>query len=361
MPTGAAISRRSFLAGTVASVAALGLTGCGSGGTADPNDPLAATLNGSGATFPKTFYEVAAYEFMKKHRKVTLTYGGGGSGKGRTDLQEQVVDWAGSDGLVKDADKAKYKGGAFLYFPTVIAPITVSYNLSGVRDLALTPASIARIFQREITRWDDPAIVADNPTLAGRLKGDITVARRSDGSGTTENFTKFLDKAVGAKAGNVWRLKSGSTVEWPADTQAGNGNAGVSQIVQDTKGAIGYVDYSDAVATELRFAAVQNKAGVFVAPTLAGASAAAAGATINDDLSYDPLWADGATSYPITAPTWVLVYTRQTDTAKAEALRAFLRFLLTDAQKLADSVDYAPVPAALSARGVAQIDRIVTT
>jgi phosphate transport system substrate-binding protein len=361
MPSGATLTRRSFLVGTTAALAALGLSACGSGPQADPNDPLRATLNGSGATFPKTFYEVAAYEFMKRHRNVTMTYAGGGSGKGRTDLQEQVVDWAGSDGIVKDADKAKFRGGPFLYFPSVIAPITVAYNLSGVRDLKLSPATIAKIFQRDIARWDDPAIVAENPQYAGRLKGEITVARRSDGSGTTENFTKFLEKAVGARAGNVWRLTFGSTVDWPSDTQAGNGNAGVSQIVQETRGAIGYVDYSDAVATELRLAAVQNRAGVYVEPTLDAASAAADGAAIEDDLTYDPLWADGPASYPITAPTWIIVYERQSDTKKAEALRAFLRYVLTDAQQIADTVDYAPIPARLAARAVAQLDRITTT
>ena len=340
-------------------VAVLGVTGCGGTGGA-ATDSLTGVLNGSGATFPKTFYEVTVYEFTKQHKATTITYSGGGSGKGRTDLQEQVVDWAGSDGLVKDADRTKYKGGEFLYFPTVIAPITVAYNLAGVSELDLSPATIAKIFQRQITTWNDPAIVTENPKSSAKLKGAITVAHRSDGSGTTENFTKFLEKSVGTNAGGIWKLKSGSTVEWPADTQAGNGNAGVSQIVQDTKGAIGYVDYSDAVATELRFAAVANKAGNYIAPTLAAVSAAAEGAKINADLSYDPLWADGPTAYPIAAPTWVLVYSKQSDAAKAETLRSFLHFLLTDGQKLAGSVDYAAIPVSLAERAIAQLDRITT-
>ncbi len=338
-------------------VGLLGLTGCGDD-SGSGTDTLGGRLNGSGATFPKTFYEVAIYEFLKQHQATTITYSGGGSGKGRTDLQENVVDWAGSDGLVKDADRAKYKGGEFLYFPTVIAPITVAYNLSGISELNLSPATIAKIFQREVTAWDDPAIVAENPKVAAKLKGGITVAHRSDGSGTTENFTKFLEKAVGTNAGGAWKLKSGSTVDWPADTQAGNGNAGVSQIVQDTKGAVGYVDYSDAVATEMKFAAVANKTGAYITPTLASASAAAEGAKVNDDLSYDPLWADGAASYPITAPTWILVYAKQGTATQAETLRSFLLYLLTDAQKLADSVDYAAIPASLAARAITQLDRI---
>jgi phosphate transport system substrate-binding protein len=319
---------------------------------------VSGTLAASGATFPKGFYELAIAEFKKAQPKATLTYAGGGSGKGRTDLQSQVVDFAGSDGLVKDADKPNYKGGEFLYFPTVVAPITVSYNLDGVDKLQLSAETVAKIFQREIKTWDDPAIVAENPDAKAKLTGNITVARRSDGSGTTENFTIYLNKSVGAGGTGIWKLKSGSTVEWPADTQAGNGNAGVAQIVKDTKGAIGYVDYSDAKATGLKFASLKNKAGKYVAASLDGASAAAEGATINPDLSYDPLWADGDKAYPIAAPTWILVYTKQTDKAKGETVKEFLRFILTDGQKLAPSIDYAPLPKGLDEKALAQLDKI---
>ncbi len=316
------------------------------------------TLAASGATFPKGFYELAIAEFKKAQPKATLTYAGGGSGKGRTDLQSQVVDWAGSDGLVKDADKPNYKGGEFLYFPTVVAPITVSYNLDGVDKLQLSAETVAKIFQREIKTWDDAAIVAENPDAKAKLTGNITVAHRSDGSGTTENFTIYLNKSVGTGGTGIWKLKSGSTVEWPADTQAGIGNSGVAQIVKDTKGAIGYVDFSDAKATGLKFATLKNKAGKFVAPSLEGASAAAEGATINPDLSYDPLWADGDKAYPIAAPTWILAYVKQTDKAKGETLKAFLRYMLTDGQKLAPSIDYAPLPKGLDDKALAQLDKL---
>jgi phosphate transport system substrate-binding protein len=290
-----------------------------------------------------------------------VAYAGGGSGKGRTDLQGQLVDWAGSDGLVKEADKGAYKGGAFLYFPTVTAPITVSYNLDGVDKLNLTPEVIAKIFQRQIKTWDDPAITADNASVKDKLKGNIIVAHRSDGSGTTENFTIFLDKAVGARSGGaaIWTLKSGSTVEWPADTQAGNGNQGVSQIVKDNKGAIGYIDLSDAKATPgIKQAAIKNKASKFVEPTLDGASAAAEGATVNADLSYDPLWADGEKAYPIAAPTWILAYVTQGDKAKGETLKAFLRYILTDGQKLAPTIDFAPLPKSLADKALAQLEKL---
>jgi phosphate transport system substrate-binding protein len=322
--------------------------------TAATQAEVSAVLASSGATFPKPFYEEAITAFKDVQPKITQAYGAGGSGKGRQDLADQLVDWAGSDGLVKDEDRAKFKGGDFLYFPTVSAPITVSYNVRGLDKLQLSPDTIARIFQRQITVWNDPAIAADNP--GAKLPAtDITVAHRSDGSGTTENFTKFLAAAAPA----VWTLKSGSTVEWPADSQAGNGNAGVASIVKGTDGAVGYVDLSDAKATGLAFASVKNKAGKYVEPTLKSTEAALAGATVNPDLTYNPLWASGDEAYPIAAPTWILVYKNQTDRAKGAALKAWLGFVLGDAQDMAEDLDYAKLPDALRDKAVAQIDQIV--
>ncbi len=344
--------------GSTASTAATGSTGSAAATTTIAKVEVAGTLAASGATFPKSYYELAISEFKKVQPKANITYAGGGSGKGRTDLQSQVVDWAGSDGLVKEADKALYKGGEFLYFPTVVAPITVTYNLDGVDKLNLSAETVAKIFQAEIKTWDDPAIVAENPDAKAKLTGPITVAHRSDGSGTTENFTIYLNKSVGTGGSGIWKLKSGSTVEWPAGTKAGNGNAGVAQIVKDTKGAIGYVDYSDAKATGLKFAALKNKAGKYVLPTLDATSAAANGATINADLSYDPLWADGDATYPVAAPTWILAYVKQTDKVKGDTLKAFLRYMLTDGQKLAPSIDYAPLPKALADKALAQLDKL---
>jgi phosphate transport system substrate-binding protein len=324
--------------------------------TTKPPD-VTGTLNASGATFPKPFYDEMIVQFKKTQPKATINYAGGGSGQGRTDLQNGVVDFAGSDGVVATADVSKYKG-PFLYFPTVSAPITLSYNLSGVDNLQLSPDTVAKIFQRDIKTWDDAAIVAENTAIKDKLKGNIVVAHRSDSSGTTQNFTLFLDHSAGAGGTGVWKLKSGSTVEWPTDTQAGNGNAGVSQIVKATNGAIGYIDLSDAKASGLKFASIKNKAGKYVAPTLDAASAAVAGATINADLTYDPTWAAGDASYPIAAPTWILAYVNQTDKVKGETLKAFLRAILTDGQKTASTIDYSALPQALVDKALAQIDSI---
>ncbi|HVL26944.1 MAG TPA: phosphate ABC transporter substrate-binding protein PstS [Acidimicrobiales bacterium] len=364
--------RRRFagLASPVAALVALAMvaTACGTDETdeATPDgagqntvttvreDPINATLNASGATFPKAFYDMAIDAYRRVQPGVTVNYAGGGSGQGRNQLRDGVVDFAGSDGIVREEDKASYRGGEFLYVPTVAAPITISYNLPDVRDLQLDADTIARIFQRQITKWDHPTITALNAGV--RLpSSDITVAHRSDGSGTTEQFTRYLDAA----APGVWTLRFGSTVEWPSGTQAGNGNQGVAQIVRSTAGAVGYVDLSDALAVGLQVARVKNKAGRLVGPTLEAASAALAGARVNADLTYNPLNADGADAYPITAPTWILVYKNQTDRNKALAVKSFLRFVLTTGQTLARDVDYAALAPSLQERALAQVESIV--
>lgn len=153
-------------------------------GTATREPALSATLNASGATFPKGFCEVAVAAYKKVQPGVTVNYSATGSGAGRQALQDGVVDFAGSDGLVNPNDLSKYKG-EFVYIPTVAAPITVTYNLTDVKDLTLDADTIAKIFQRQIKKWDDAAIAAQNPGV--RLPAtDITVAHRADGSGTTE-------------------------------------------------------------------------------------------------------------------------------------------------------------------------------
>ena len=311
------------------------------------------TLNGSGSTLSKPYQEVAIDQFRKAHKDIKINYGGGGSGKGRQDLADAVVDFAGSDSPFKEPDLAKAKGGSILYFPILLSPISVSYNVAGVDKLQLSAPVIAKIFQREITKWNDKAIAAENP--GAKLPDTaIVVAHRADGSGTTQNFTEYLNGA----AKGVWKLKSGSTVEWPSDTQAGQGNSGVAQIVKSTQGAIGYVDLSDAKASGLKFANIKNKAGKFIEPTPAGASAAGDGIEVKDNLVFSALDAKGDKAYPITAQTWVIVYVKQTDKAKGEALKAYLTFLVKEGQGLLTDIDYAPLSKGLQDKALKQVDKL---
>jgi phosphate transport system substrate-binding protein len=327
-----------------------GGAGSGSGGAA-PSGPV--TLNGSGSTFQKAYQETSIVDFKQANPNITINYGGGGSGKGRQDLADQVVDFAGADAAYKDADLAKNKGGDVLYFPLLLGPITISYNVDGVDKLQLAAETIAKIFQRDIKKWNDPAIAADNPGVTLPAT-DIVVAHRADGSGTTENFTKYLDTA----ATGVWKLKSAATVEWAADTQAGQGNGGVAQIVKTTKGAVGYVDLSDAKAAGLKFASVKNVAGKYIEPTAAAASAAGDGITVQPNLLFSAINATGDASYPITYQSWIIVYAKQTDKAKSAALKAYLKFLLTDGQKSLAELDFAPLPKSLQDKAIAQLDKI---
>ena len=338
--------KTSHLAGGLAALA-LTLTGAGAARAAG------VTLNGSGSTLSKPYQEAAIEQFRKQHKDITINYGGGGSGKGRQDLSDMVVDFAGSDSPFKDSELAKVKGGQILYFPILLSPIAVSYNLGEADKLQLTGPTIAKIFQRQIKKWNDPAIAADNP--GAKLPAvDIVVAHRADGSGTTQNFTEYLTKA----APGVWHLKSGSTVEWPSDTQAGQGSAGVAQIIKSTKGAIGYVDLSDAKASGLKYATVKNRAGKFIEPTAQAASAAGEGITVKDNLVFSAIDAQGAKAYPITAQTWVIVYAKQEDRAKGDALKAYVSFLVKDGQKLLTDIDYAPLPGSLQDKALKQVDKI---
>jgi phosphate transport system substrate-binding protein len=336
----------------------LALAGCSGGGSsASPEASaggqyagLSGTLKASGASFPDAYYQEVITSFQDVAPDVTVNYNATGSGTGKKEFGQGLTDFAGSDSLVKDSDGVA--AGSFLYVPTVAAPITVSYNLSGVTALKLSPDTLAKIFQRDIKTWNDAAIAADNTGMTLPNK-PITVVHRSDGSGTTSNFTKYLDSASEA-----WKLGAGDTVAWPADTQAGAKNTGVAQLVKQTDGAIGYVDLSDAQASQLVFAEVKNKDGRFVAPTLEGTTAGLNGAQVADDLSYNPLNATGPDAYPITAPTFILVRTSYGDANKAKLVKAFLTYLLTDGQAKAKDVSFAPLPDSLRQKALAQLDKV---
>lgn len=324
-----------------------------SSGSGSSGSNLSGTLNASGSSFQVPFQQAAIQGFKSVQPDMTVNYGGGGSGKGRTDLAAGTVNFAGSDSPVPSDEKSSFKGKTVLYFPVVIGPITVSYNVPGVRSLKLTGPVIADIFQGKIKTWNDSAIASINPGVS--LPGtSITIARRSDSSGTTENFSQFLTEA----APGVWKLGSDSTINWPATSRGGNGNGGVAQIVKSTPGAIGYVDYADAKASGLSFASVKNKAGNYIAPTTKSASAAASRATVAPNLTFSAIWASGSSSYPITYQSWSLVTQAQSSQGNTKMLKAYLGYLLGEGQKLLPSLNYAPLPANLDQKAKDQLSKI---
>ena len=347
-------------AGAVVVLAAMAVAACGSspttqspaGGTGAAAN-LSGKLNGSGSTFQLTFQQAAIQAFKSTQPHMTVNYSGVGSGAGRANLAAGTTNFGGSDSPIPASEQANFHGKKVLYFPILIGPITMSYNLSGVSDLKLTPEVIAGIFQGKITNWDNSAIAAVNPGV--HLPSEpITLAVRSDSSGTTQNFTLFLQEA----AGSAWTLGSSSTIKWPSTARAGSGNGGVAQVIKSTPGAIGYVDYADAKAAGLQFASVKNADGHFVAPSTQGASASAAGVTVASDLTFHAVWGKGADAYPITYQTWVLAYAAQPNANTANMLKAYIGYLLGDGQQLLGPLGYAPLPGSLDTKAKAQLDMI---
>jgi len=345
--------------GAAIGAAAVLLAACGSAGHSGSSASgvdvasFSGTINGSGSTFQLTFQQAAIQAFKSVQSGMTVNYGGGGSGKGRTDLAAGTVNFAGSDSPIPANEQSSFKGKTVLYFPVVIGPITVSYNLPGVKNLKLTAPVIADIFQGKIKTWNDSAIKSINPGVS--LPGTaITIARRADSSGTTANFSQFLVDA----APGVWKLGTGSTISWPANSRGGNGNGGVAQIIKSTSGAIGYVDYADAKASGLTFASVKNKTGSYIAPTTTSASAAASQAAVASNLTFSAIWASGASSYPITYQSWDLVYQKQSSKNTANMLKAYIGYLLGDGQKLLSSLNYAPLPSSIDQKAKAQLSKI---
>jgi phosphate transport system substrate-binding protein len=314
------------------------------------------TLNGSGSTFQLVFQQAAIQAFKSVQSGMTVNYAGVGSGTGRTNLAANTVNFAGSDSPIPSTETANFKGKTVLYFPVLIGPITLSYNLSGLsKPLQLDPTVIAEIFQAKITKWNDPAIAAINPGVT-LPSTPITLAVRSDSSGTTQNFSLFLVDS----APSVWKLGSSSTISWPSTAHAGSGNSGVAQVVKSTPGAIGYVDYATAKASGLTFASVKNSSGSYVAPSVAGASASAAGVTVNPDLTFHAVWGSGATAYPITYQSWDLVYAKQANANDVALLKAYLGYLLGAGQQLLPSLNYAPLPSSIDSMAVAQLSKITS-
>ena len=351
----------------IALAAALSVAACSSSGSssgsssASPSSSssstaakLSGSLSGSGSTFQTVYQQSAIQAFKTIQPNMTVNYGSGGSGKGRTDLASGVVNFAGSDSTIPSSEASSFKK-TVLYFPVVIGPITLAYNLSGVTNLKLTPTVIAEIFEGKITKWNDSAITSINPgvTLPSTA---ITTAVRSDSSGTTQNFSLYLQKA----APSVWTLGSSSTIKWPTTARAGSGNPGVAQIIKSTPGAIGYVDYADAKASGLTFAEVKNSAGNYVAASPSAASVSAAGVTVAPNLTFHAVDGSGAGAYPITYQSWVLVYAAQPSANDAAMLKAYLGYLLGAGQKTLTSLGYAPLPANIDSMAVAQLSKITS-
>ena len=314
-------------------------------------------LTGAGATFPYPIYSKWFSEYAN-HTGVRINYQSIGSGGGIRQLSEETVDFGASDSPMSDEEIGKAKGGPVLHIPTVLGADVITYNLPGVTAaLKFTPAAIADIFMGRIKKWNDARLASLNPgvTLPNQ---DILVVHRSDGSGTTYIFTDYLSAASPA-----WKtaVGKGKEVKWPVGLGA-KGNEGVAGQVKQTPGAIGYVELAYAKQNNLPVAAIRNKAGQFVVASVAAVTAAAAGAAkalpANTDYRISIVDAPGADSYPISSFTWILAYQKQKDAAKGKKLVDFLNWALTDGEKMAGPLDYAPLPTDMAANVQARVKTI---
>lgn len=330
-------------------------SGSGSGGGSSSSS-ASGTINAAGSTFQLNFQQTALQEFEQANSGIKVNYAGVGSGTGRTDLYKNTVLFAGSDSPIPSKEASQVPAGkTVLYFPVQIGPIAIAYNLQGVKGLKLDGTTLAKIFSGQIKSWNDPAIKALNPgaTLPSTA---ITLAVRSDSSGTTQNFSQYLVNA----AGSAWKLGTSSTITWPSTAHAGSGGSGVAQIIKSTQGAIGYVDYSTATASSLTAASIKNSAGQYLTPSSAGATAAASHVTPKSDLTFETVDEPGATSYPITYQSWDLVYAKQPNANDAALLKAYLGYLLGPGQSLLTQLNLAPLPSHIDSLAKAQLSKITS-
>ena len=301
----------------------------------------AQNINGAGATFPYPIYSKWFSEYSKQHPNVKINYQSIGSGGGIRQVSEGTVDFGATDGPMSDEqiNGAKVK---VMHIPTVLGAVVPVYSLPGIsKDLNFSGDVIADIYLGKITKWNDPRITKDNPGVSFPDKPVLPIYR-SEGSGTTYIFTDFLSK-VSAD----WSSKVGknTSVKWPTGIGQ-KGNEGVSGMVRQSPYSFGYVELIYAVQNKMSYGLVKNGAGKFVKASTDGVTAAAAAAakTMPADYRVSITNAPGATSYPISSFTWLLIPTHSTDASKAQALSGFLTWMLDHGETEAAALTYAPLP-----------------
>jgi phosphate transport system substrate-binding protein len=300
------------------------------------------SINGAGATFPYVIYSKWFSEYNKLHPEVQINYQPQGSGFGIQQIQKQTVFFGATDGpMTKEALLAS--PGAILHFPTVLGSDVPIYNIPGVSvPLKFTGPVLADIFLGKITKWNDPKIAANNSGVS-LPNMDITVVHRADSSGTTYIWADYL-----AKVSPEWLKRVGvaNAVNWPVGLGAPK-NEGVAGLVKQTPGSIGYVELIYAMQNKISFGSVQNMAGEFVTASVESVTAAAASAAAKmpPDFRVSITNAPGKGVYPISSFTWLLLYENPKDKATAKVFVDFMKWMLTEGQKFAPQLGYAPLPA----------------
>ncbi len=310
-------------------------------------------INGAGATFPFPLYSKWFSEYQKVDANVQINYQSIGSGGGIRQFMEKTVDFGASDAPMSDEQLAK-SSVPIAHIPTVLGAVVLTYNIPGVeKGLRLSGDVVGDIFLGKITKWDDKRIKSLNPTA--KLSGDVLVVHRSDGSGTSGIFTDYL-----SKVSPEWKSKvgAGTAVNWPAGL-GGKGNEGVSGLVKQTPGSLGYVELIYAKNNNMAYATLKNKAGKFIEASTASVTAAAAAALKNmpADFRVSITDAEGKEAYPISGFTYLLVWSKMPKEKGGEIVK-FLKWAVKDGQKFAEPLSYAPLPKALVSKVSEKINAI---
>jgi phosphate transport system substrate-binding protein len=309
------------------------------------------SLTAAGATFPMPYYNMV-FKMYTESYGTAVTYGGIGSGGGIKSLTDKVVDFGATDAYLDDKKLAEMPA-AVVHIPTCMGAVVIAYNLPGVNGLKLSNVLLEKIFLGEITKWNDAAIVSNNPGLT-LPNQSITVVYRSDGSGTTYIFSDFMSKISSKWAEKVG---TGKSLNWPVGLGA-KGNPGVAGTISATAGTIGYIGSEYSFSMKIQTTLVENKAGKYVEPSIASISAAAKG-NIPDDTRIMLTNSDDPESYPISGFTWIILYKEQAyggrTIEQATATVKLLDWLISPAaQAEAAKVNYAPIPetAVLKAKNI---------
>jgi len=309
-------------------------------------------LSGAGATFPAPLYQRWSVEYNKQVPSIQVNYQSVGSGAGVKNFLQGVVDFGASDAAMSDAEIAKSPRGAVL-IPATAGSVVLAYNLPEVKNLRLSREAMAGIYLGKITKWNDPAIVSANPDTPLPAT-PINVAYRSDGSGTTFVFTQHLAAISPEFDEQVGFDKS---VTFPVGI-GGKGNEGVTALIKQTPGTIGYIEFGYAQQNGLSCAVLENKSGQFVAPTAESGAAALASVELPENLRAWPVDPAAPEAYPISSFTWLLLYKKYDDAAKLKALKDFITYGLTEGQSFATDLGYIPLPESVVAKANAALGSI---
>jgi phosphate transport system substrate-binding protein len=315
-------------------------------------------INGAGATFPNPIYSKWFDEYNKLHANIRINYQPVGSGAGIRQIQAQTVFFGATDGPMTN-DQLQQSPARILHFPTVLGAVVPVYNIPNVKaELKFNGQVLADIFLGKITKWNDPALAKLNAGVALPAT-DITVVHRSEASGTTYIWVDYL-----SKVSPEFQKKVGvnTAVNWPAGV-GGKGNEGVSGLVTQTPGSLGYVELIYALQNKISYGAVQNMAGDFVRASVESVTLAAAAAAkqMPPDFRVSITNAPGKGVYPISSFTWLLFYENPKDKNQAKAMVEFVKWALTDGQKYCADLGYAPLPAEVVTLETAALARIKTS